>query len=1123
MARTLIEEKVFVGRRYLRAVDMERDLFDPDALDGYILAPSVRDGLERIVTGLSRGSSQRAFRITGPYGCGKSSFGLLVARIFLNDGSDEAAKRLLQEAVGNVEVPPYLPCVLVGRWASLAEDILRTLIETASSPTIRDRTTVAEARKILAMRQEGKRDVRPALELLSEFAIRLSRKRGCGLLLLIDEMGRYLEFAAGNRKREDPSIFQLLAERAGGSGTAPLGVIGFLHHRFGDYVAGMGEWVEGEWARSSERYEEIAFQESTEQTLHLVAEALNPVGTHSVDVRKAARSVYSEAHSRHIFATSASRVRTLAESLYPIHPATLACLASTSRRFGQNERSVFSFLQSLEPGGFRRFAHGKEYGPAIWYRLDELYDYLAAQGSFRFRSTEREKRWQLAADAVMTCADMDPLHMSVLKLIGVMSVLEPVPGLACDVSDVAWCLGLDEKQANAALETLVGRGVVHKRSYRGDFSLWSHTSVDLEKWMEDAKAAVPATNWIGTELQRLPPTRPIVAQRHYHQTGTLRTFANVVGTKTVEPSADVDGTILVITVHPDEDYEEAAERARRISADAGPLAIIRQRRFTASDVARAHDLACWRWIHSNCQELRIDDVARGEVDRRIATLETELLRELASFSKLGEALGQESWYHNGEEAEVGSRTALSRFLSDICDEVFSEAPLLRNELINRDKLSPAIAAARTRLFELMVERGSEEALGLEGAPPERTIYLSLFYASGLHRVVDGVFGFHPPPRDDPLRWGPSWRLIDKVAQCGEVIGLDDLLMELARPPVGLRKGPALLILATYLICKNREVAVLERNSFQPAITTAHFMRMAKNPGNFAVRHVSTEYGEEVLEALRSNLSVWAGDPPKAELKALVEGLYRWWLTMPPYTKMTRSVDERTQAVRAALERGREPIELVLETLPKACDALQDGAVNVEMFATALDVALVDIADAFPSLRKKAEAHLLDAFAARSLSELREQIRTDYAGQELELRDFGLRGFVDRALNPETTHQAWLDGVASLVTGRRLESWDDDTVDTFGYEVRALAQRLARRLALIRESRAQKSPITAVHVTSSDGTERSMYVRTTGNGLASSPTAKEMREVLRQSDSPGALLVALLSEQLATESTREDLE
>ncbi len=1123
MASTLIEERVSVGRRYLRAVDMERDLLDPDALEGYILTPSVRDGLERVVIGLDRGSSQRAFRVTGPYGSGKSSFGLLLARIFLNDGTDETARRMLRQTLGEVNVPRYYPCVLVGRRTSLAEDILRALIDSAGSPTGRDRTTLAEAKKILAIRQEGHRDVRAVLELLSGYATRLNKRNGCGFLLLIDEMGRYLEFAAANREREDPSIFQLLAESAGGSTTAPLAVVGFLHHRFGDYVAGLGEWVEGEWARSSERYEEIAFQESTEQTLHLMAEALQPVGAHAAGVKKAARSLYSDACSRQMFSTSASRVQKLGERLYPIHPATLSCLASTSRRFGQNERSVFSFLQSLEPGGFRRFAHGNEYSPVTWYRLDQLYDYLSTQGSFRFRSAEREKRWQLAADAVIMCADMDPSHLSVLKVVGVMSVLEPVPGLVCNPTDVAWCLGVDQEEAAEALKTLVGRGVAHKRSFRGDFSLWSHTSVDLETWLEDARTMVPATDALERHFEMLPPARPIVAQRHYHQTGTMRTFDNVVGTKAIEPTGQADGTILVMPVNPDEDPEVAAERARNASLDAGPLVIVRQRRFAASDVERANDLACWRWVRSNCPELRIDDVARSEVDRRIRALEIELLRELASFSQPGEALGRESWYRNGEKLTVASRTDLIRVLSDVCDDVFSEAPILKNELINRNRLSSAIAAARTRLFERMADHGSEEALGLEGAPPERTIYLSLFDASGMHRFAKGAFGFHPPPCDDPGHWGPSWQLIDNMTRCGDGVRVDDLLTELARPPLGLRNGPALLLVAAYMLCEEREVAVLERNSFQPAVSTAHFMRMAKNPGNFALRHVPTERGEAVLEGLCRGLSVWDDDSPQPEFKAVVEALYRWWLTVPEYARVTSSVDKRAQAVRAALIKGREPIELVLETLPKACGTVRDGTVDVETFVSALDAALVDIAGAFPCLQKKVERLLLDAFAARSLGELREQIVIDYADQVLELKDYVLRAFVDRTLCRDTSLEAWLDGIASLVAGRRLEGWDDNTVDTFGYEIRALAQKLARRLALIRESRAQKSPITAIHVTSSDGTERSLYVRTSANGLATSPTASAMRELLRKSEQPSALLVELLSEQLAAKSSREEFE
>lgn len=40
-------------------------------------------------------------------------------------------------------------------------------------------------------------------------------------------------------------------------------------------------------------------------------------------------------------------------------------------------------------------------------------------------------------------------------------------------------------------------------------------------------------------------------------------------------------------------------------------------------------------------------------------------------------------------------------LSDTCDELFSNAPIIKNELLNRSVLSSAAAAARMRLIERM--------------------------------------------------------------------------------------------------------------------------------------------------------------------------------------------------------------------------------------------------------------------------------------------------------------------------------------------------------------------------------------------------------------------------------------
>ena len=68
--------------RYLRSVNLERDFNDPRSLENYILTPHGSQCLGQLALGLRRGGTERAWRFTGNYGSGKSSFALLVAHWF---------------------------------------------------------------------------------------------------------------------------------------------------------------------------------------------------------------------------------------------------------------------------------------------------------------------------------------------------------------------------------------------------------------------------------------------------------------------------------------------------------------------------------------------------------------------------------------------------------------------------------------------------------------------------------------------------------------------------------------------------------------------------------------------------------------------------------------------------------------------------------------------------------------------------------------------------------------------------------------------------------------------------------------------------------------------------------
>src|SRR5436190_47049 len=70
-----------IQERFLRSSHLERDFTNPECLNAYIPTPHARAAIRRLTSGLSPRSAQRAWRITGDYGTGKSSFALTLAHL----------------------------------------------------------------------------------------------------------------------------------------------------------------------------------------------------------------------------------------------------------------------------------------------------------------------------------------------------------------------------------------------------------------------------------------------------------------------------------------------------------------------------------------------------------------------------------------------------------------------------------------------------------------------------------------------------------------------------------------------------------------------------------------------------------------------------------------------------------------------------------------------------------------------------------------------------------------------------------------------------------------------------------------------------------------------------------
>ncbi|MGE8130059.1 hypothetical protein ACQKQD_24065 [Methylobacterium sp. NPDC080182] len=1134
----VIADRVSLTRRYVRSIELERDLADPAALVGYVATPTVLDTLQRILQGLAEGSTHRAFRITGPYGSGKSAFLLLLARLFAEQaGQPSSARDLLARRSPDQlalvrQARRYEPLVVVGRRESLGELLLSAVEKKFSCPRGRGRRTAVEqqAARLREQRMAGRVDDDAVLELVRDYARSLDKAQGGrgGVLILMDEMGLCLEHATLNRGSVDPSLFQRLGEMAAGSGDAPIAIVGVLHQRFAEYASSLGDRAQEEWTRSAERFEDLPFQEGVEQTAFLLAEALKPV-KHDLEVARVGRTLYAEASRRGILPGKSDDIAGLGVRLYPLHPASVAALAAVARRLGQNERSAFGFLQGNEPYGFRNFIETAPYDAGRWYRLPDLLDHLLSRGVAGPRDGVLARRWALLSDSLIGHPDLPPSETRVLKCVGLLNILEPLPGLGPDEETVAYCLsGSDDRETvSSALAALVERRLLYRRPHRGDYGLWASTSVDLDGWLERARMQVPAPTRLDAAFEMLAPPRPIVAHRHYHETGTLRAFGVRLakeGGGPVPIVAGIDGWITVAMIYPGDDRAQVFGRLKATGGSAPELVNVRD--VPPSLLSAAHELLVWRWVDANCQELALDDLARREVRERVRKTGDRLAEALAPFTRPVTAEEAEGvWLVGGDVVDLPERAALHRLLSQICDERYPAAPVVHNELLNRSKLSSAAATARMRLLERMVTHGHVAGLGIEGTPPEKAVYLSVLLSTGLHREDEsGNWRFSAPDPEHPRRWHHAWAGIGAILAGGEAVSVDAILTQLQEAPYGIRPGVSLVLLTAYLMARRDEIALLERNTFVPDVGGAHMMRLARNPKNFGFRLVVAADGSGgLLRAVVAGVRIWRpGAEPTPQPAPLAEAIFTWYLGLPAFARETRQVSSIARAVRLALDKATDPVEMLFERLPQACGLTPDsGALDVAQYAAILGESLQEIGAAPARLRAAASDVLLGSFGVSTLAALRRQVAADYGPVEGKLTEPRMRSFVSRTLDRDLSDDAWLDSLASLLTTRRLDTWRDDTLDRFSFEVRALAIRLTRWLAAARAQDAQRVPVLSVHVVDPSGHESAAIVHP-GQQRVDKALAGRLRTLLAGRSDAAFVLGQLLAEEIlrATEETAD---
>ena len=1085
-----------VKGRFRRSVHLERDFYTENALDGYILTVTARDMLSRVASTLENETTSKAWSLTGPYGSGKSAFALFTANLLGNSDSQKTKQALALLEQGDIPLHKrfsdingngrlsssgFCPILISGERAPISIAILRALEHglTSFNGISRADDPLPKIRNLLTSAEKGKLPRASEITKIFESAMcQIKKHEGTGLLLVIDELGKFLEYASQYPAQGDVFVLQTLAEFAARSEETPLFLLTILHQAFEMYAQHAAKSQREEWAKVQGRFEDIPFTEPIEQVLCLVGTALEKPSKISWD------------NDFNTVIELGLKIRQLDEKKFtqllkdclPLHPTVALLIGSLFRRFAQNERSLFAFLSSSEPYGLQDFLVNQHYDGNLlpMFSLSDLYDYLNMTQGNRLYTSNNSKKWAEIEAAINRLPDPSKITVKLIKTIGLLGITgEVIASLKASKRLLHYALDDNSesftKEFDSALTELEKRSLIIHRRYNDTYVLWEGSDIDIEEKLREASTHVDTKVTLATNLSRYMPTRPLVARRHLHQKGTLRHFVicytdlenfdadlreslrlllcytdfenfDVDSRESLDDKAD--GLLLYALPTNEHEAEQLHKKAKKVTQEAVLIAIpnsIGSLQQAVSEIARLH------WIQQKTSELRNDRVARRELSARITEAETDIKGQLkAIFDEANENTCH--WYHKGQDKTktISTHGARNAYLSQICDQVYNKTPILRNELINRRKISGTVTAARRELIQAMLENGDQENLGITGYPPEMSIYQSLLLNSGIHRTYYHKWRFHSPKGShDKNKMEHTWNAIeDFLTECeNERQPIEALYKSLMARPYGIRRGPLPILLCAAMLCYKTEIALYENGSFIPDWSMPVFERFLKAPHQFELKRFRMTGIRAELFSQFSEVFNQSTETQKPDLLTVVTPLMRAIAQLPKYTLTTQELSDTAKNLRKIVLNAREPDELLFKQLPEAFGypafreemATNSRAIS-EFFRTLRD-ALSELEQAYDILLNSVEQLLAEAFGLKPTSEkLRAELVTRAEPLLAVTIEMDLKGFLIQVCSGGHDFSSWLEAIATYLAKKPPSAWIETDKAQFEINLSQIARK-----------------------------------------------------------------------------------
>ena len=723
-------------------------------------------------------------------------------------------------------------------------------------------------------------------------------------------------------------------------------------------------------------------------------------------------------------------INNISEKLYPLDSLSAYILTLSLQKYGQNERSLFTFLESTDHTGLSEHVQGKE----GFFNIADVYDYLIFNyysflnsrynpdyASWRSIATALEKSENIFQNSIFE-------YSQIIKTIGLLSV-NAQAGAIIDksflVNYAEKCLNI--KNASSLIEDLEKRKIILFRNYSKKFVLFEGTDLDIQTALIEAGGKVEDVRDIVTLLNKSYQSPPVIAKRIMYKTGTPRLFEYRITSYPINetPVGEVDGFINFIFNEKNiinEIIQSSSENEDAI------LYCYYKNSKAIKDIL--FEIEKTKQVISENTD---DKVAVRELNNILLHQQNLLTHKIANNYTSSKA--EVIWIFKGEHVSIKNKKDFNSQLSAICESVYSKTPIFNNELVNKHKISASIHSAKRNYFKALVANWDKPQLDFpaDKYPPEKTIYLTLLENNDIKIFTDTLIQDYKPSNKNKFNdlWKLSQSFLDSAKSSKRKVS--DFVELLSRRPFKLKQGLVDFWVPTFLFIKRNDFGLFGDKGFLPIINDEILELLVKNPEKFEIKTYAIE---GVKLDLFNSYRIFLNQTTKEDLTnssfiETIKPFLTFYKGLPEYSKNTRRISKEAIEIRNAIITSKDPESTFFEDFP---NALGCSVASIQSSPKKLQEFVLDLQSAIKELRSSYD---------ELINRVDDFIKSDIVGEDVEFEAYkdilqnrfkklrrhlllpNQRIFIQRLDSKIDDKKAWLNSLVQALTNVTLDKIKDE--------------------------------------------------------------------------------------------------